>query len=103
MSWGVPPVVSAVGGMPEIITDGVDGLLVAPGDIEGLAAAIARLVGDPPLRARLGRAARETVAARFSLESTVAEVLALYRRFGIEPRAAYSRGPMRLQASMDGK
>ncbi len=103
MSWSVPAVVTAVGGLPEIITHEVDGLLVAPGDVKGLAAAIARVMSDPQLRARLGRAARETVEARFSLEGTVERLLALYRRFGIVPRAPCYRAPIRLQASMDGK
>jgi len=91
MSWGLPVVATAVGGVPEIITHEVDGLLVAPGEIAALAAAIARLASDARLRERLGRAARETIATRFSLNAAVERLLQIYRRFGIEPRAAATR------------
>ncbi len=86
MSWGLPVVATPVGGVPELITDEANGLLVPPGDVEALAAAIARLMGDTSLRERLGRAARETVAAHFSLAPTVERLIEIYRRFGIEPR-----------------
>jgi len=88
MSFGLPVIATPVGGVPEIITHERDGLLVPPGDIAALAAAIARLTREPQLRARLGRAARETVARRFSLDSAVERLLGIYRRFGIEPRQA---------------
>jgi glycosyltransferase involved in cell wall biosynthesis len=88
MSWGLPVIATPVGGVPEIVTHEVNGLLVPPGDVEALAAAIVRLMSDPQLRERLGRAARDTVAARFSLDSAVERLLGIYRRFGIEPRAA---------------
>ncbi|MGH8295011.1 MAG: glycosyltransferase family 4 protein [Steroidobacteraceae bacterium] len=103
MSWGLPAVVTAVGGMPEIITHGRDGLLVPPGNVEALAAAIARLMSDSRLRERLGSAARETIAARFSLDMAVERLLAIYRRFGIEPRAAHSRREICREAATDGK
>jgi glycosyltransferase involved in cell wall biosynthesis len=57
MAAGLPVIASAAGGPAEIITDGVDGLLVAPGDVQALATALRRLVGDGDLRARLGAAA----------------------------------------------
>jgi glycosyltransferase involved in cell wall biosynthesis len=91
MSWGLPVIATPVGGVPEIVTHEVDGLLVPPGDVEALAAAVARLMSEPQLRERLGRAARETVATRFSLDSAVERLLGIYRRFGIEPRAARQR------------
>ena len=88
MSWGLPTISTAVGGVPEVITHEVNGLLVAPGDVEALAAAIARLMSDSRLRQRLGEAARETIATRFSLNTAVERLLEIYRRFGLEPRAA---------------
>jgi glycosyltransferase involved in cell wall biosynthesis len=103
MSWGLPAVATAVGGVPEIITHELDGLLVAPGDIAALAAAIARLAGDASLRERLSSAARATIATRFSLDTSIARLLALYRRFGIEPRATRPRRQIRLEATMDGR
>lgn len=59
MASGCAVVVTRIGGLPELVTDGVDGLVCDP-TAESLAAAIRRLVRDPGLRARLGAAARET-------------------------------------------
>jgi glycosyltransferase involved in cell wall biosynthesis len=56
---------TAAGGVGEIITDGVDGLLVPPGDPAALAAAIGRLIDDPELRCRLGSAGRRRVVEEF--------------------------------------
>ncbi len=80
--WKARPVVaSAVGGIQDQITDGVDGLLLAdPTDLAAFAVALRRLLEDPPLAARLGSAARESVRGRFlGLESLVkyAELLVL--------------------------
>jgi glycosyltransferase involved in cell wall biosynthesis len=60
MAWGVVPVVSPVGGIPEVVTDGVNGLLVGPGDVPQLAAALHRLAADPELLSRLSVAARRS-------------------------------------------
>jgi colanic acid/amylovoran biosynthesis glycosyltransferase len=62
MSAGVPVVTTPVGGIGELVRDGESGLLVAPGDADALATAIASVLGDAALRARLataGRAATE--------------------------------------------
>jgi glycosyltransferase involved in cell wall biosynthesis len=64
MAWGRPVVATAVGGLTDAVEDGVTGLLVEPGDVPALRAAIVRLLGDAGLRARLGVAARER-APRF--------------------------------------
>lgn len=103
MSWGLPVIATPVGGVPEMITHEVNGLLVAPGDVAALAAAITRLMSDPPLRARLGAAARETIATRFSLNTAVERLLAIYRRFGIEPRAPYPRREVCLNTTVQPK
>jgi glycogen(starch) synthase len=79
MACGCAVVASAVGGLPEIVTDQVDGLLVPPGRPEALAAAIIHLLSDPLKRRRLGDRARETVRNRFSLGETCAETARLYR------------------------
>jgi len=63
----LPTVVCRSGGTPEAIVDGETGLLCPEGDIEALAAALARLLADPSLGARLGRAGRERVIAKFDL------------------------------------
>ena len=103
MSFGLPVIATPVGGVPEIVTHERDGLLVPPGDIDALAAAIARLTSEPELRERLGRAARETVAKRFSLDSAVERLLGIYRRFGIEPRQARRKEPVPLGAVVGGR
>src|ERR671931_184587 len=78
MAHGKPVVASAVGGIPELVEDGVTGFLVEPGDVAGLRAAIERLLADPALRRRLGRAARARVAERCSWERVTAATVAAY-------------------------
>ncbi|MGE0795723.1 MAG: glycosyltransferase family 4 protein [Acidimicrobiia bacterium] len=75
---GVAVVGSAAGGIPEFVEDGRTGLLAPFADVAALRAALTRLVGDPGLRARLGRAGQEQ-AARFSVESRADEMAAAYR------------------------
>jgi glycosyltransferase involved in cell wall biosynthesis len=76
---GVPIVAVAAGGMPEIVRDGVNGLLVPPADSQVLAAAIKRLLAEPELRHRFGAAGRELVQQEFSVEHMVAGNLQVYR------------------------
>ena len=77
LSVGLPVVSTDVGGVPETVTEGVEGYLVPPGDPGALAAALLRLVRDPAARARMGRAA---VAAgrRFDIGSAVEEQERVY-------------------------
>jgi glycosyltransferase involved in cell wall biosynthesis len=63
MASGVPVVATAVGGVPELVDDGVTGLVVPPGDPAALAGAIDALAGDAALRVRLGAAARQAAGA----------------------------------------
>lgn len=74
-----PLVASRVGGLPEAVGEGVAGLLVPPGDVAALGAALARLVVDAALRAALGAAGRARVCARFTVAGMAAGTLALYR------------------------
>jgi glycosyltransferase involved in cell wall biosynthesis len=76
---GVPIVAVAAGGMPEVVRDGVNGLLVPPADSAALAAAIKRLLADPGLRHRFGAAGRELVQQAFSIEHMVEGNLQVYR------------------------
>jgi glycosyltransferase involved in cell wall biosynthesis len=68
MAAGKPVVVTRVGEASRIIEDGVDGLLVTPADVDGMAAALARLLGDAELRARMGAAARATVERQLTID-----------------------------------
>jgi glycosyltransferase involved in cell wall biosynthesis len=79
MATGLPVVASRLSGIPELVTDGVDGLLVAPGDAAALADALARLAADPRLRARLGTAGRERVMRDFDVDHNAASLAARIR------------------------
>ncbi|MEK6191335.1 MAG: glycosyltransferase [Chloroflexota bacterium] len=73
-----PVVASAVGGIPETIRDGVDGLLVPPADPPALADAVIRLARDAQLRDRLAASGRRRVEDRFSVTVSVRRVVAIY-------------------------
>jgi len=80
MGAGLPVVASRVAGIPEVVTDGVSGLLVNPGDSAQLAQALSALVNDASARSKLGSAARAFVLPRFGIDGYVASVTALYDR-----------------------
>lgn len=80
MSCEVACVATCVAGIPELIRDGETGLLVAPSDTGGLAAAILRLIRDPELRRRLGVAARRRILEDYNLERNIAALAAVFRR-----------------------
>jgi glycosyltransferase involved in cell wall biosynthesis len=79
LAAGVPVIAAAAGGPSELITDGVNGLLTAPGDSAELAAAMRRLVDDPDLREKLASAGRRR-SRDFTPERTAARLLDVYRR-----------------------
>ncbi|MEO0840521.1 MAG: glycosyltransferase family 4 protein [Cyanobacteria bacterium J06643_5] len=62
MGWGLPVIVTPVGGIPELITSTENGLLINPGDVQKLSEAMHKLITNQSLRLSLGNAARETVA-----------------------------------------
>ncbi len=80
MAASAPIVATAVGGVPELIEDGVHGLLVRPGDPRALANAIGRLLDDRTLAARLGAAAAERQHATYDVEVVVRQLEDLYVR-----------------------
>ena len=79
MAAGTPVVASAVSGIPELVEDGVNGVLVAPERPSELADALERLHGDPALCERLAGAGRETVAARFDGDRLAGRLAELFR------------------------
>ena len=79
MVYGVAPVVTRVGGMPELVENGVSGLVVPPSNSSELAGAIERLYRDNEFRAKLGQAARERIAGQFHTSETVRETGELYK------------------------
>jgi glycosyltransferase involved in cell wall biosynthesis len=93
MAAGVPCVATSVGGVPEVVTDGDEGLLVPPQDAAGLAKALSRLLGAPEFRDAAGARAAQT-ARRFDVtqavrrtEEVYQEALQASRREPAAPRA----------------
>jgi glycosyltransferase involved in cell wall biosynthesis len=80
MAAGLPVVASRVSGTEEVLDGGESGLLVEPGDAQGLATALGRLATDGTLRARLGASASQRVEARYSVDVQARAHLDLYRR-----------------------
>lgn len=78
MAAGLPVVATRVGGIPELVTDGEDGVLVPAADENALAAAILALMREPDRALRLGSAARATIEARYSFDEMVHAFEALY-------------------------
>lgn len=79
LASGTPVVANRVGGVPDVVRNGVDGFLVEPGDAEEAAERLAMLAADPALRARLGESGRARVLARYSVSRLVDDVDRLYR------------------------
>jgi glycosyltransferase involved in cell wall biosynthesis len=82
MAEGTSVIASAIGGIPEQVTDGVNGLLVKAGDIAAIATAMRRLADEEGLARRLGAEAQRTVAERFSPERHLEGLIASYRATG---------------------
>jgi len=80
MFFACPSVATNVGGIPEVVEDGVTGLLAPAGDAESLSRAVESLIRDPAQRASLGRAAQSRARERFSAEIIVPQYEALYRQ-----------------------
>jgi glycosyltransferase involved in cell wall biosynthesis len=78
MALGVPVVATRIAGVPRVVRDGENGLLVEPGTVEGLAEALARVLADRGLGARLGAAGRATVESGFDFGSRMRTIKALY-------------------------
>jgi glycosyltransferase involved in cell wall biosynthesis len=86
MAMGKPIVATAVGGIPDVIADGQEGLLVPAGDHKALTSALRRMVTDAALRVRCGARARETLLARYDARRTAGAYEALYaQRLGLPP------------------
>ncbi|UXA12773.1 glycosyltransferase family 4 protein [Mycobacterium sp. SMC-8] len=98
LAAGTPCVVSALGGLLDIVTDEVEGLHVPPGDAEALAGAVRRILEDEPLRLRLG-AAGPAKAARFTLSQVMPQLDEVYLRALDANAAVTNREPTPLFTS----
>jgi glycosyltransferase involved in cell wall biosynthesis len=81
MAAGIPVVTTRVAGIPELVEDGVSGLLVPPGDTDALADAISALLADPARRARMGEKGRAKVVSEFNLDYEAAWLGELFRAY----------------------
>jgi glycosyltransferase involved in cell wall biosynthesis len=78
MACGLPVVCTDSGGNPEIVANGVSGLLVAPRDVNGLVSALRALGSDPVLALRMGREGRLRIETCFTIEEMVARYVTIY-------------------------
>jgi len=85
MSSGLPVVASNLSGIPELVEDGISGILTPPKDSQLLARALAELYGNPMLRSRMGKSGREKVLDEFSLEKNTSKLLKLFDRGDLGP------------------
>jgi len=79
MAHGIPVIATTVGAIPEVITDGEQGFLIEPGDVQALTECMLKLSNDPELRKTMGLAARRRVEEEFSIDTMVERVMAVYR------------------------
>jgi glycosyltransferase involved in cell wall biosynthesis/CelD/BcsL family acetyltransferase involved in cellulose biosynthesis len=80
MACGLPVVATRVGGTPDLVSEGENGFLYAPGDVEALTRHLDRLLAEPALSQRLGRASRVKFERDFGLRRMVEETVAVYER-----------------------
>jgi len=85
MQAGVAPVISAVDGLPEDVTNGESAIFTRPGDVDDLAEALSRCLADSTLRAKVAKGAYERYRTRFSADAYVADVRRLYTSLGFPP------------------
>jgi glycosyltransferase involved in cell wall biosynthesis len=78
MAMQMPVVTTPVTGNPELVKDGVNGLLVPERDSQALANALERLIGNPGLRSKLGMAGRQTILEGFDIKSTSIQMLEIF-------------------------
>jgi glycosyltransferase involved in cell wall biosynthesis len=78
MAMEIPCVTTYITGIPEMIRDGVDGLLVAPSDLEALVEALAKLMDNAPLRERIGKSGRMRVLERYDLRRNVEKLAGIF-------------------------
>jgi len=71
MAMEIPCVSTTIAGIPELIRDGIDGMLIPPSDDVQLAEALTRLIEDPDLRRRLGASGRQRVQQHYNLEKSI--------------------------------
>lgn len=93
MACGLPVVATRVGGLPDLVADGISGVLVEPGDSSLLAQALSRLLEDPPLRRSMQQAGARIASERFDVENHVQTLVGIYQKVrGSAPASLTERG-----------
>ena len=80
MAMRLPVMATSVGGIPEVVRDGVDGLLVPYGDVDAAAASMRRMLDSPELRDSLAVSAEQRIRGEFSFDAVARNYADLYRR-----------------------
>ena len=83
MAAGLPVVSTAVGGIPQVVRDGVDGFIIPPGDVDALERAIRKLLIDSNLRQRMGASARQRIRSKFSAQIVVPQIETIWESLGL--------------------
>jgi glycosyltransferase involved in cell wall biosynthesis len=86
MAAGLPVVSTRVGGIPEAVSDGIEGYLIDPGDVAALADRLGRLASNPGLARQMGDAARRKVQAIYSAQAVLPRIETIYAASGFRPR-----------------
>jgi len=87
MAMEIPCISTHITGIPELIRNGIDGLLVAPSDVDALVEALAKLMDDEPLRLRLAQTGRKRVLENYNLRRNVERLGAIFAE-RVKPQAS---------------
>ncbi|MGE4659095.1 MAG: glycosyltransferase family 4 protein [Gammaproteobacteria bacterium] len=79
MAYGIPPIVTNCGGNPELVVDGISGLVIPVCDAKAISQAIGQMYKNPGMRREMGRAARERIKKHFNIEDTIKQTTDLYQ------------------------
>lgn len=85
MAYGVSPIVTDSGGSPELIENGISGIIIPPKSASAIAEAILHLYRNPQLRNSIGEAAKERIRSKFNINNTIEQTYALYRELAGAP------------------
>ena len=80
MSYSLPVITSPVGGIPEAVDEGVEGFLIKPGDIKSIGTALDKLLSDPELRVRMGKAGRERIENEYTPSVIFPVLKSIYKK-----------------------